>query len=46
MLAEIFMLWLEARRQPERTTTPSTSPFVPFTRGGAETLKGVKSEHR
>jgi hypothetical protein len=33
MLAEIYMIWIESlrrRQPPERTTTPSTSPFVPF----------------
>jgi hypothetical protein len=33
MLAEVFMIWVEQiRRQGhgERTTTPSTSPFVPL----------------
>jgi hypothetical protein len=30
MLAEIFMIWLETLRRPERTTTPNASRFVPF----------------
>jgi len=32
MLAEIFMIWLETLRRPGRTTTPSSSTFVPFNR--------------
>jgi hypothetical protein len=36
MLAEIYMIWIESLRRRreslERTTTPSTSPFVPFAR--------------
>ena len=35
MLAEIYMIWIESlrrRESPERTTMPSTSPFVPFVR--------------
>jgi hypothetical protein len=43
MLAEIFMIWLETlRRIPERTTTPSTSPFVPFDRNNLGPFKGTR----
>jgi hypothetical protein len=43
MLAEIFMLWLEARRIPARTTIPSTSPFVPFSGGVASFKEALRS---
>jgi hypothetical protein len=40
MLAEIFIIWLEAlRRQPVTTTTPSSSSFVPFNRANFDAFK-------
>jgi hypothetical protein len=42
MLAEIFMLWLEAQRRPEATTTPSSSAFVAFNRTSFGSFKDPK----
>ncbi len=42
MLAEVFMIWLEALRRPERTTTPSSSAFVPFNRASVGSFKETK----
>jgi hypothetical protein len=40
MLAEIFMIWLEAlRHRPVTTTTPSSSSFVPFDRANFGAFK-------
>jgi hypothetical protein len=42
MLAEIYMIWIESlrrRESPERTTTPSTSAFVPIARNHLYTFK-------
>jgi hypothetical protein len=42
MLAEIFMIWLETLRRPARTTTPSSSAFVPFNRTNFGSFKENK----
>lgn len=42
MLAEVFMIWLEALRRPEATTTASTSTFVPFNRNNLGSLKEIR----
>jgi hypothetical protein len=42
MLAEMFMIWLEALRRQQTTTTtttPSSSIFVPFSRCDAALFK-------
>jgi len=42
MLAEVFMIWLEALRRQQAattTTTPSSSVFVPFSRSDAALFK-------
>jgi hypothetical protein len=47
MLAEVFMIWIESLRRHEaaqRTTTPSTSTFVPFDRNHSGCSKGLSRD--
>jgi hypothetical protein len=46
MLAEIFIIWLEAlRRQPATTTTPSSVSFVPFNQAQFGSFRDGRRRH-
>jgi hypothetical protein len=45
MLAEIFMIWLEALRRQQMTLPVSSSTFVPFNRAHFGSFKDARPRH-